>query len=247
MLISNTQLLCTMIPTAGAARCAARIALDAGDYGGAASYYVTAAERLGNRALLPLAFGRQLLEPENLSQCALAAYRTAVEEGQQVKREPAAVERTLDETGLRLFVGSHHLYNPLDGSLLRGGHRIFTTEERLLLMLHIPHAASNLMPDLVSSAGQLYFPANRGIRLLFLIRYLAAIAKNRDNRAINRLGQMAIHSDEALRTLCRLAANGVEEASLELSMVGSERHSILANYELMRREQADFRAKHGFY
>lgn len=243
MFIYAQQLLSTLFSTALGARFEARSALDDGDYGNAADRYMTAAERLGNEVLSP--YGSQPLFPDFISSCASAACRIALEEGQRVEKK-AAIEKfeMPDDQELLRLIGVHRVDYRQHGILrpqIRREHHTLTPEERILLVLHDPLAAPRLVPDL--GIERLYFSSDkadhRGVRELFTIRRLAALAAQNDSTileysqllhtgmtAMECLGRKAIHSDSAHRALSRLADMGVEGAKSQMDMVRSERHSI---------------------
>lgn len=207
------------------ARFQARLALDAGEYGKAADHYILAEHRLGNRLLAPL--GCQTLFPDNLRECAKAAIRVAVEERRPIKSKLRFrdVEPPKEVELKRLICfrnGGYGLEEPIG----------LTPSERLLLVLHQPLEAAQLLSDL--GARYLfspYYPSNRfdddrGIRRLFYIRRLAALAEQGDREALYDLAQAAIHSNTALHALDRLEAAGIAEAYEHRAMVDHERHTM---------------------
>ena len=234
MFISISSLLCSLIPTANAARFQARVALSAGEYGQAADCYMTAAERLGNRVLSP--FRSQPLFSDGLLACASAAFRAAVIANGTTDGRPV-IERLkkFDDLELRNLV--------MPDSVHGLGHHFLTPGERLLLVLDRPLAAPSLLPDLVAGAEKLFFEPGKPdskIRRLFRLHYYSALAAQGNTKALRYLGQMAIHSNRALRALSQLEEAGIEGAGEQTSMVQSERHTMfLADQERERQRLED--------
>lgn len=227
------NLLCSIMPTALAARCQARIALSMGEYGIAADHYATAARRLGNLVLSPY-FAQPLL-PCVLKACALSARRVAGEEGQQVRSRAAMMNLSYD-TPLHVLVGISTF------DRLEGRHPRLTTDERLLLVLHNMPESIGLLQDL-GIVQMLHYSRARydpGVRGLYVIRSLAYSAASGNIFAMRDLGQLAIRSERAHRALARLAAAGVPPgACLQMSEVRSERHSIFLNMQRIGRERLE--------
>lgn len=232
MLNCVQNLLCSIVPTALAARCQARIALSMGEYGIAADHYTKVAGRLGDRELSP--YFAQPLSPHAIEACALASRRVAEEEGQEVKPRTAMMELS-DDTPLHVLVGISTF------SRLEEGHPRLTTDEQLLLVLHNISESVALLQDL--GIQMLHYEPNRydpGVRGLFVIRSLAYSASQGNTFAMRELGHLAIlHSERAHRALARLAVAGVPGADLQLSEVHSERHSIFLNQQRIERERLE--------
>lgn len=222
-----------------AARAQARLALNAGEYGQAADHYMLADQRLGNRVLAPL--GCQTLFPENLRECAKAAIRVAAEQRMPIKSKLRLrdVEPPEEVELQRLVCYRNRGYGFEEPIGL-------TPSERLLLVLHQPLEASSLLSDL--GAKYLFSPCYRssrfdddcGIRRLFYLRHLAALAEQGDRKALYNLAQAAIHSNAALNALYRLEVAGVDEAYEHRAMVDHERHTMfLAAQERERQRLED--------
>lgn len=217
-------------PTPFTARNVARGALGWGNYGKAADYYYLADQHLGTDNTVPTE-QRSFLH-SCFSQCARVAYRTAIEEGQKVKKMPSdyAVAQPEDKVVSQMLAGS---------LMLTGFPRLayLTSDEWLLLSLLDPLAASNLRPD-IDLGEHCRTLGSSKIERLFGIRHLAALAERGDTSAMERLANKAEHldiyySDSAFHALKRMQEAGVAEAMERLPAVNDRR-------ERARKDAADY-------
>lgn len=240
--------LLSCIPTAGAARAQARLALAAGEYAAAADRYALAAQRLGPRVLAPR-FTHTLF-PCEVRACVLAAARVDLEEGDRTPEALACGTKLLDRLLQRTlgvpydpappddqFVSAHvgfHLstYRPPAG---------LSRHERLLLLLHRPLDAPTILVDLhfdpMVAIRAVYMHKYAPIEHLFAIRMFEARAAQGDARAFGTLGMEARMAPSAERALLRLATQRLPGASKQLEDLHLFRHE-----RRKRREQEHARA-----